>query len=411
MNTLFHLIFSRYRTAFSKLPREVWMLALCSLINRAGTMVVVFLSLYLTTQLHFSEGRAAAILLAYGLGSMAGSIGGGKLCDRCNPITVQIVSLVGGGAAFLLLGSLAGFPAIVGGACALGLINEAYRPAVMSAVASLTNDENRLRSLALLRMAINLGMTMGPALGGFLAKYSYHWLFVADGLTCWASALFLFLLFGFRKLPSIAKEDRPSKQRRSPFRNVHFLGFLGVVLLFAAVFFQISGAYPIYLKTVYLLDEKAIGLLFTLNAAVVVVVEMLLVKSLEHKNPLHVAGLGALLVGTAFGATAYGSNMFLLIATVLLWTCGEMMCFPFLNNMAALFGAREGQGAYLGIYSATFSLAFTLAPSAGLWFYGQYGGQALLSLCSLAGFAAFVICFALRPHAKGFRTAGPRLPD
>ena len=116
-------------------------------------------------------------------------------------------------------------------------------------------------------------------------------------------------------------------------------------------------------------------------------------------------------MGTAFGATAYGSNMFLLIATVLLWTCGEMMCFPFLNNMAALFGAREGQGAYLGIYSATFSLAFTLAPSAGLWFYGQYGGQALLRLCSLAGFAAFVICFALRPHAKGFRTAGPPLSD
>jgi len=60
-----------YRRAYSGLPREAWLLFALNLVNASGTMVVFFLSLYLTRQLGFTPARAGQALSLYGLGSLA----------------------------------------------------------------------------------------------------------------------------------------------------------------------------------------------------------------------------------------------------------------------------------------------------------------------------------------------------
>ena len=90
----YHNLGQAYLNTFRGLSKEVWWLALITLINRAGTMVIPFLSLYLTTNLHFSLDDVAWIMTAFGFGSLAGSWIGGKLTDKIGYYKLLFASFV-----------------------------------------------------------------------------------------------------------------------------------------------------------------------------------------------------------------------------------------------------------------------------------------------------------------------------
>jgi predicted MFS family arabinose efflux permease len=77
-----HTLFSKYINTFRGLSQEVWWLSLITLINRAGTMVIPFLSLYLTKSLNFTLIDVGWIMSFFGLGSVVGTWLGGKLTDK-----------------------------------------------------------------------------------------------------------------------------------------------------------------------------------------------------------------------------------------------------------------------------------------------------------------------------------------
>ena len=71
-----------YRDAFAGLGRDVWLICVVLLVNRAGTMVLPFITLYLTEQRDLTVAMAGRMLSLYGLGAVAGAYIGGWLCDR-----------------------------------------------------------------------------------------------------------------------------------------------------------------------------------------------------------------------------------------------------------------------------------------------------------------------------------------
>lgn len=88
-------LLNAYRRAFAGLPRTVWALAAAGLVNRSGSMVLPFLSLYLTTRLAFPPSTAGWVMGLYGTGSVVGSLLGGWLVDRLGAIRIQQASLLG----------------------------------------------------------------------------------------------------------------------------------------------------------------------------------------------------------------------------------------------------------------------------------------------------------------------------
>jgi predicted MFS family arabinose efflux permease len=178
---------SAYREAFRGLPRRVWLLAVVTLVNRSGTMVVPFLSLYLTTQLGYTISQAGRVVALYGIGSVLGSLLGGWLADHIGAVRVVRWSLIGTGAGFLLLSQVHSLWALAATVLSLSVVAEAFRPAMLSSIALAAPPEVRTRSMSLLRLAINLGMSVGPAIGGLLAVKRYLWLFLVDAGTCWAA--------------------------------------------------------------------------------------------------------------------------------------------------------------------------------------------------------------------------------
>jgi predicted MFS family arabinose efflux permease len=392
-------IVGTYRAAFSGLPRAVWIQALATLVNRSGTMVLPFMSLYLTTKLGFSIIAAGQVLSLYGIGAIAGSWLGGTLSDRFGPVRVQVASLAATGAGFLVLSHFTGRLAVSLAVFGLALVAESFRPALFTAIARGSQAVVRTRSLALVRLAVNLGMSVGPAVGGLLAVHHYGLLFVADAATCWAAALVL----GLGAAETERREwapARPSGPMPSPWKDGPYVAFLAVMVVLGTVFFQLSSTMPLYFREHYRMAEDSIGMLLAINTVIIVAVEMVLLRALEHRDHLLLAGLGCLLVCAGFGLLPLGSSRAFAALTVVVWTAGEMLSLPFTNSVAADRAPAAASGRYLGAYSLSFALAFVLAPAIGTSVYGRFGPGALWAGVAATGAVLFAACVGLAPRFR-----------
>jgi predicted MFS family arabinose efflux permease len=386
-----------YADAFSGLPGEVWILALATLVNRAGTMVLPFLTLYLTGHFGWSPAAAGRMLALYGVGAIGGAFLGGWAADRWSPVAVQQLSLVGTGIGFLALTRISSERGFGIAMVAISLVAESYRPALLAAAGKGVPAAVRGRAMGLLRLAVNAGMTFGPALGGLLATVDYNLLFVADACTCWAAAGVLFLVQRRTARRKVTEAEAPpsSEPAGSPWGDGAFVLFLVLAMLLAIVFFQINGTFPLYLHDVYGLSEAMIGGLLGLNALVVVACEMLILRRVERKEPLSVVGPGAFLLCLGFALLPLGRGALYAAATVLVWTTGEMLALPMTNVFVAARAGAARAGRYMGAYTMSFATAFLIAPAVGLSVYERWGAPVLWGGAGALGGALWLGFWAL----------------
>jgi predicted MFS family arabinose efflux permease len=215
IKTLVHKLVGTYRQAYSGLPREAWFLFAVNLVNSAGTMVIFFLTLYLTRRLGFTAVEAGRALSLYGVGALFGSYGGGWLSDRLGSTAVQKLSLVLSGSFLIILGQLRASAALFPAIFLFAVSNAALFPANIASMSRVCPAELRVKGFALNRLAGNLGVTIGPAVGGLLALRDYRLLFWADGATCLAAAALFILIW---KQP---EQMLRAAARRKPRRRGH----------------------------------------------------------------------------------------------------------------------------------------------------------------------------------------------
>ncbi|MBD3870882.1 MAG: MFS transporter [Acidobacteria bacterium] len=370
-------VIAAYSAAYAGLPREIWLLAGALLVNRAGTMVLPFLSLYLTRDLELTAADAGLVIGCFGLGSMAGSFIGGWLSDRVDPVRVQQVSLIASGFGFLTFTQLESFAALAGGVLVLAAISDAFRPALMAAVAHRSSPEIRARAFALIRLAANLGMAIGPAAAGLLAVYGWVWIFVGDAVTCWAAAAML--LATIRSDAPVGAADRGQAKGRdgTPWQDLPFLGFMLLLVVLGMAFFQVWSTAPLYLRSFYGLTERSIGLLLALNALIIVLTEMLLIRAVENLDRMRIVGLGAFLVCGGLAILPFGPGWMTAVGFMVVLTVGEMLSMPITNAVVAERAGAGSVGRYMGVYTLAFSTAFVLGPIVGTAIYQAFGPQTL----------------------------------
>ncbi|MBK8702462.1 MAG: MFS transporter [Saprospiraceae bacterium] len=251
-----------YRNSFAGLSRDIWLLAAVTLLNRAGTMVIPFMTVFLTYQKDFTLQQAGWVMTSFGLGSVLGSYTGGWLSDRYNFSKVQFWTLLLSGIMFIVLQTVDGVWHMCIAVFVLSAIADAFRPANMAAVATYSTPETRTRSLSLNRQAVNLGFAIGPAVGGWLAATKgYNWLFWVDGLTCIAAAFLLRILLTPKARQ--AELEKPAAQNTavliSAYRDWHYLAFMVITMFSAIAFMQLFYTYPVFLKSEYHFIEVYIG--------------------------------------------------------------------------------------------------------------------------------------------------------
>ncbi|MEO1449665.1 MAG: MFS transporter [Bacteroidota bacterium] len=387
-----------YRDAFSGLSREIWLLSGAIFINRAGSMVIPFLSLYLTESQGFSLVEAGWILSCFGGGSILGSWLGGRLTDRLGYYPVMVASLAGSAFMFWVLMQLSGFIPLCIGIFMVSVITDSFRPANYVAIDAYTKPENRTRSIGLVRFAINLGFSAGPAVGGWLIySLGYKWLFFLDGATCLGAAIWLWIALSPKTAPDKSDDNKSDKAPEkptgfaSPWQDRVFLGFLLAQLLVSIAFIQNFNTAPLFFKSEMGMDEFEIGMLIGLNGVLIVLFEMPLIHYFESKrSPISMVRIGTLLLTASFAFLLWPDAGILIAVVYMVWlTFGEMVNFPF-GNTFVLFRTREdNRGRYMGLYSMIWSVCHIIGPSLGTWlaetigFRGLWACMTVLCLLSL----------------------------
>lgn len=394
-------LFKSYINTFRGLSKEVWWLALITLINRAGTMVVPFLSLYLKENLHFTLSDVGWVMSAFGLGSVAGSWLGGKLTDKIGYYKVMLYSLVTTGLLFIGMQFLNTFVLICVGVFVVMLVADSFRPAIFVALNAYSKPGNKVRSLTLIRLAINLGFSAGPAIGGaIIVGLGYGGLFWVDGITCIIASMVLLDVLNPKKAKELdsVKTENPI----SAYRDKAFLVFLMAMMLFGIVFLQYFSTITIYYKDVHALTELDIGLLLGLNGFLIFIFEMPLIKWLENSNntKLGLMFIGAILTGLSILVLNLTSWSGVLVIGMLLMTFGEMIAFPFSNAFAQDRAKKGNQGEYMALYSISFSIAHIFGHNAGLQMTSHLGFDNTWYIVTGIAVICALILFGLNEYTK-----------
>jgi MFS family permease len=383
----------RYRATYAGLPRDAWALSAILFINMSGTMVVFFLSLYLTRHLGFTVVRAGQVLSGYGFGMLLGNLLGGLASDRLGARLTQRLSMALSGVFLISLGFFRDFPSVLAFMFLYGVSAAALFPANASALAEICAPEIRSRGFVLSRLANNLGVTIGPVVGGFLAGRHYSLLFWVDGTTCLLAALAFYVLFpaGGRRSGSVAAREqrpRPLAWRRDGI----MISILLLTIGLSTVFSQLFGTFPLYMKSAYGLTERLIGPLFAVNTVLIVIFQMPLTHAAEKFKRGRVAAAGALFLGAGLSLLPLSRGALYAAATVAVWTVGEMLMMPTLVTMISLRAPSGAQGQYQGAFGLAFGIGSVLGPALGTRLYETFGGSVLwpaaggLCLVLAAGF-------------------------
>lgn len=362
-------LFNNYLNSFKGLSKEVWWLSFITLINRAGTMVIPFLSIYLTEDLHLSMSNVGWIMTCFGIGSVVGTWLGGKLTDTFGYYKIMVFSLLLTGFLFIGLQYLTTFKDLCIGVFILTIFADMFRPAMFVALSAYSKPENKTRSVTLIRLAINLGFSAGPAIGGLIiVTLGYAGLFWLDGITCIAATLLLIKVLNPKKAK--VQDDIINSNPESAYRDIPFIIFCFSLILFGLVFFQYFSAMPIYYRQVHVLTEVEVGLLLGANGFLIFLFEMPLIKWLETKSFTKIGLIlfGSILTGLSFLVLILSNWVGVIIIGMFLMTFGEMIAFPFANAFAMERAKKGNQGEFMALYAMSFSVASIFAHNAGLQF-------------------------------------------
>jgi predicted MFS family arabinose efflux permease len=380
-----------YRNAYTGITQPIWWLSLVMFVNRSGTMVIPFLTVYLTHEMHFSIAEAGFVMAAFGGGAIVGAYFGGRLTDRIGFYPIQFWSLFFNGVMFFILGQMQTLWQFIICIFILSAVGESFRPANSAAIAAYSDENNRTRSYSLNRLAINLGFSIGPAVGGILSSISYQWLFWADGLTCIMAAFIMRI--SLRPLHTERKTNKTEVKKPPPGESVYkdktYLKFIFSIFLVAFCFLQLFSLVPVYYKEEVGMSESLIGIVLASNGLIIAIFEMVLVYKLEgRRSALFYIGWGSVLIGLSFLVLNIGDVFAMVALSMLIITIGEMLMFPFTNTFWVARSKEHNRGQYAALFTISFALAHVLAPTVGSQIIKNFGYDTLwytsFAICTVA---------------------------
>jgi predicted MFS family arabinose efflux permease len=355
-------------------------------------MVLLFTSLYLTNELHFTIAEAGICMSFYGIGSVLGAYTGGWLTDKSDITRIMIFSLISSGCILLFI-LVATTPVAVSSIIFLySFAADMFRPAIGKAMAAYSSPENRTRSVSLMRLAINLGFSVGPAMGGLLAiAVGYKWLFIIDAATSFTAGAILFFFLPKTQSDQVKKDKVVVSSASSAYKDREYLFFILMVTIYGTCFFQLIASVPQYFNKECHYSEDTIGWLMGLNGFFVVLLEMPLVTALEkkQKNIFRYIIMGAFCASFSFLILQLGNGMFIWsLVFILVITMSEILCMPFMMYYSLSKPINERQGQYSALYSISYGIANIIAPIVGLGIADRFGFDVMFYFFVLVGLIA-----------------------
>lgn len=389
-----------YSTNFRGFSKEIWILTFITFLNRAGTMVIPFLSKYMKEDLAFSYNQIGWIMFFFGAGSIIGSWLSGKLSDKIGFYKVMVFSLFTSGIVFIFLQYLTSFESLCVGILVLTSIADMYRPAMLLALDTYESKDTRTRALTLTRMAINMGFLIGPALGGLIImNIGYNGLFWVDGSTCILAILIFTIMVKEKKLPfKVKKIKSDTSANKTIFSDKPFVLHLAITMITGILFFQLFTTLPLYYKAQFNFTEFETGLLLSFSGLLTILFELPIVRFVEERNidRIKIISFGILSMSISLLLLMFVSGWSgILILMVSFMSIGVMLTFPFANSFAMSRVHMNLKGRYIAVFTISYSFAHILSAKTSMAIIQAYSYDANWLFMGTLGTTALILCYWL----------------
>ena len=377
-------------------------------------MVLPFLTLYLTVDRRLPVSTAGLAITIYGISAIVIAPLSGRLSDRLGGLRVMKTSLVLSGLVLLVFSLVDSLPGILAVTAVWAIASEAFRPPSMAIIGELAGPQQRKAAFALTRLAINLGMSIGPVVGGFLAMHSFKLLFYVDGATSLLAGVLIATLPWRDISPQSLEKDviqktdddiTPRHRYSDVLRDRLFIYFLLAMIPIELVFFQPLAAMPLFLVRDLHITESGFGALLAINTVIIILVEVALNAAMADWTHRYAIALGALLVGAGFGALIFVSSVSAAAVTVVIWTFGEMILLPASSAFVSDIAPSKQAGAYMGLYTMGFSVAVAIGPWLGTQILEHHSSDAVWIGTFVCGCVTTVMIWFLPAIARKDRTS------
>ncbi|UGY94323.1 MFS transporter [Streptomyces gobiensis] len=348
------------------LNRDLRTLFVTTLLFRSGTMAFPFLAVYLLGQDRYRPAEIGLIVGVFGVGALLADLSASLFLGRVRPSLVMVAGSVVYALVLVVLPLLSGLVVLVGATLLWGMAYEVYTPAAYAQVVASSPPSERKVAFSCHRLAINLGMGIGPAIGGLLFAVAPVALFYINAACVLAAAVILWL-YGPSATPlQHSAAERVRLVSPTPRGELQFWTIFSL-----AIPVHVAYALPPILLSAYIIEGLGLpaywaSVVFVVNAAAIVLFEVPLNKAMASMSHARSLLIGFGLAGAGFalmGVTAHGV---LLALITLVWTAGEMIVFPSLLSYVSHLSDRSVANRNVGLYSAGANIGFIAAPQIGL---------------------------------------------
>lgn len=393
----------RVETTLQAYPRQFWLLFTGMLISTVGTsMIWPFLMIYVTEKLSLPLSIATSLNSINSAAVMVSVFVSGQLVDRMGRRWAMIASLALSGMVYFLQGqadSYLGFAIVMGLA---GAASPLYRVAADAMLTDLLPVEKRISGFSLMRMSNNLGISIGPAIGGFINSSSYGLAFYLAAAGMIGFSLMMFF-FSRETMPDQASVNEKPTVRQGPggygrvLKDRQFLTFIGIFTMVQFCAAMVWILLSVYAKHQYGVNENLYGWIPTTNALMVVLLQISVTKVSRRFSALPVMAVGACFYAIATGSIGLGQGFWAFWMSMVVMSVGELLIMPTASTYIANMAPIDMRGRYMSFFSLSWGIAAGLAP----WIGGNLGdafgpqitwfGGAVVGAMAALGFGVLVV--------------------
>ena len=409
---------ARTRRIYNEYPRAFWIYNIIVFIDRlGGFMLYPFFALYLTKKFEIGMSTVGLIFAVFSITGMVGSALGGAIADRMGRKTVIIASLLLSSLSALGMGFAPTLPIFVLIVVVVGTLSSIGGPAHEAVVADLLPPEKRAEGYGIIRVVFNVAVIIAPPIAGLLVTRSYITLFIVDAVISVISAMIV-LFFLPETKPQAHEHAQPETMKQTfagysrVFKDVPFLAFIGVTVMMTLVYMNMNSTLGVYLRDRHGLPEINYGLLLSINAIMVVIMQFWITRRLEKFKPMLMMAAGSLLYAIGFAMYGFVSGFALFVAAMVVITIGEMVVSPFQQSVVASFAPEHMRGRYMAVAGLSWSISFTVGPYFAGLILESANPNLLWLTCGFIGLLATIGFAALnKTHRTVVPAAEPAATD
>jgi MFS family permease len=346
----------KIKITYREYPSAFKVLVLASFIDMiGGALLFPFFALYITDRFGVDWIQVGFLFSVFSAGAIFGGLIGGALADKYGRRSMLLIGLMISGVGSIFMGLVDDLNVFFILAAILGILGNFGGPARQAMVVDLLPEEKQAEGFGILRIAMNLAVTVGPILGGFLATQSYMWLFLSDAVSSLITAVIVFVV-----IPETKPEKQEDKPEESVMRTIAgykevlkdgvYMLFLSVSAVMVIVYMQMNSTLSLFLRDVHGFPLQSFGLLLSMNAFMVVLFQFWITKKISKYAPMKVMAIGALFYVVGFGMYGFISAVYLFFIAMIIITIGEMIVTPIQQTVVAKFAPEDKRGRYMAIF-------------------------------------------------------------